>query len=373
MKKKSIHNPKFSKRAGSEFSKTLKYRVNEYFKGKGISKHANSSMVLKTVLMLTLFVVPLTIINMGIISSPWMLFLLYITSGLGMAGIGMGIMHDAIHGSYSKNKTVNRYLGYTMNLVGASETVWRIQHNVLHHTYPNISGADDDINAPFFLRFSPNAQKYWLHKYQYIYAWFFYCLSTLSWITTKDFVRINRYRKMGFLNKKNEFKKEVFKVILWKLVYYAFALGLPLYVLPIAPWIIITAFLCMHFVTGFLISTVFQIAHIMPTVEFPMADEDGLIEGDWSLHQMATTTNFSPDNKVFSWLIGGLNYQVEHHLLPHVCHVHYKDLSAIVAETAREFGMPYHSKKSLGKALGAHISMLYQLGQSTPDSSLTPS
>ncbi len=322
-------------------------------------------MIAKSVLMLALFIVPLTIINLGLITGPWLLFLLYFIGGLGMAGIGMGIMHDAIHGSYSRNKTVNRFMGYTMNLIGASATVWRIQHNVLHHTYPNITGADDDINAPFFLRFSPNAKRYWLHRFQFVYAWFFYCLSTISWVTTKDFVRINRYRKMGFLNKKNEFRKEISIVILWKLIYYSFALVLPLIIVPIEPWIIILAFISMHLVTGFLISTVFQIAHIMPGVAFPMPDENGLIAGDWSMHQMATTTNFAPRSGLFSWLIGGLNYQVEHHLLPNICHIHYKNLSGIVAETAKEFGMPYHTQKTLGGAIWNHIKMLHLLGKRT--------
>lgn len=333
---------------------------------KGISKYANKSMVAKSVLILTLFVVPLTIINLGIITSPWLLFLMYLTAGIGMAGIGMGIMHDAIHGSYTPNKTVNKYMGYTMNLVGANATVWRIQHNVLHHTYPNITGADDDINAPFFLRFSPNAQRNRLHRFQFLYAWFFYCLSTISWITTKEFVRINRYRKMGFLNNGKEFRKEVAGVILWKLLYYTFALALPLIIVPVAPWIIILAFICMHLVTGFLISTGFQIAHIMPAVEFPMPIENNQITGDWTMHQMATITNFAPGSRLLSWLIGGLNFQVEHHLLPHICHVHYKDLSAIVSETAREFGMPYHSKKTLADALWDHIKMLHQLGRIQP-------
>ncbi len=323
-------------------------------------------MIAKSVLMLSLFVVPLLLINLGMATRPWLLFLLYFIGGLGMAGIGMGIMHDAIHGSYSRNKTVNRYMGYTMNLVGASSAVWRIQHNVLHHTYPNITGSDDDINAPFFLRFSPNAKRYALHRFQFVYTWFFYCISTISWVTTKDFVRMNRYRKMGFLNKRNEFQREISILLLWKIFYYSFALVLPLIVVPLAPWIIILAFISMHLVTGFLISTIFQVAHIMPSLEFPMPDENNMVAGDWAMHQMATTTNFAPRGALFSWLIGGLNYQVEHHLLPNICHVHYKNLSRIVAETAKEFGMPYHSQKTFGNAIWNHIKMLHSLGKTVP-------
>lgn len=319
-------------------------------------------MVAKTIFMLSLFFIPLIIVNTGIVTIPWILFALYILSGLGMAGIGMGVMHDAIHGSYSKNRKVNKYMGYTMNLIGANATVWKIQHNVLHHTYTNIDEADDDINAPFFLRFSPHAKKYWLHRFQYLYIWFFYGLSTISWITTKDFVRINRYKKMGFV-KKEDYVKEITKLTGWKLLYYSYALILPLVVVPLAPWIVILAFIAMHFITGLAISVVFQTAHVMPSTDFPLPDEKGLIANDWAIHQLATTSNFSPRSRWFSWLIGGLNYQVEHHLLPNICHVHYRKLSEIVAETAREYGIPYHTKKTFIAAIWDHIKMLHQLGR----------
>lgn len=318
---------------------------------------------MKTITMLALFFVPIIIINTGTISSSWLLFLLYITSGLGMSGIGMGIMHDAIHGSYSKNKKLNKLLGLTFNLIGANATVWKIQHNMLHHTYPNVEGADDDINQPFFLRFSPNSKRLNLHRFQHLYVWFFYCLSTISWITAKDFVKITRFRNMGFLNKKNEFKKELGQVIGWKLLYFSYALILPLIMVPQSAWIIILAFLSMHLVTGFLISTVFQVAHIIPETDFPMPDKENKISGDWYKHQLATTSNFSPRSKVFSWLIGGLNYQVEHHLFPNICHVHYRDISGIVEDTAREFGVPYHSKKTFTGAILDHVRMLKYLGK----------
>ncbi|MFH6604466.1 fatty acid desaturase family protein [Maribacter algicola] len=313
--------------------------------------------------MLTFFFAPLIIINIGLVASQWLLFVLYITSGIGMAGIGMGIMHDAIHGSYSKHQKVNKYLGYTMNLIGANATVWKIQHNVLHHTYTNIEGADDDINAPFFLRFSPHAKKNKLHRFQHLYVWFFYGLSTISWVTAKDFIRLARYRKMGFLDKKNEFRNELIKIAAWKLFYYTYALVIPLFLVPLAPWIIILAFLSMHFVTGLLISIVFQVAHIMPDTEFPLPDDDGMVAGDWSAHQLATTTNFSPNSSFFSWLIGGLNYQIEHHLLPNICHVHYKKISGIVADTAREYGMPYHTKVNFLSAVKDHVKTLHKLGK----------
>ena len=320
-------------------------------------------MIIKTVLMLMLFFIPLILINTGLIASPLLLFFLYSLSGLGMAGIGMGIMHDGIHGSYSNKQKVNKLMGFTFNLIGGNATVWKIQHNVLHHTYTNIEHADDDLNAPFFLRFSPHAKKYWLHRFQHIYIWFFYSLATISWITTKDFIRINRYHKMGFLNQKNEFSKAVFNMVTWKILYYSYALIIPIFVVPLPWWLILLAFIVMHFITGLLISIVFQVAHISPSSEFPLPDEKGLIAGDWFTHQFATTTNFSPNSRLFSWLIGGLNYQIEHHLLPNICHVHYKKLSKIVVQTAKEYDMPYNTERSFVSAIRSHTKMLRQLGK----------
>ena len=323
-------------------------------------------MTLKTVLMLSLFFIPLIILSFGVITHIGLLFMLYILSGIGMAGIGMGVMHDAIHGSYSKNKKVNKVMGFTMNLIGANSTVWKIQHNVLHHTYTNIEQADDDINTPLFLRFSPHAKHYWLHRFQYIYVWFFYGLSTISWITMKDFVRITRYKNLGLLDKNKVFGKEVVKLVGWKLLYYSYALILPLIMVPLSAWIIILGFITMHFITGLLISAVFQTAHVMPNTDFPLPDKNGQLDKNWTLHQMATTTNYAPGSRLFSWLIGGLNYQVEHHLLPNVCHVHYRKLSKIVKSTAEEYGIPYYTKRTFFHAIVSHIKMLRQLGRVNP-------
>ena len=320
-------------------------------------------MFIKTIIMIALFFAPLILLSTGSITSVWMLFSLYIISGFGMSGIGMCVMHDAIHGSYSKNKKINRLLGYTFNLIGANATVWKIQHNVLHHTYTNIDQADDDLNAPFFLRFSPHAKHYWAHQYQHIYIWFFYGLSTISWITTKDFVRLKRYRSMGFLDKKNEYTKVLVSMVAWKLFYYTYALIVPIIMVPQSWWLVLLAFLSMHFITGILVSVVFQIAHIMPANEFPLPNNTGMMKDDWYGHQFATTSNFSPKSKLLFWLIGGLNYQVEHHVLPDVCHVHYKNLTKIVSDTAKEFGMPYHVKKSFAHAIIDHVKMLRWLGQ----------
>ena len=358
-----MENPRFSRVSDKDFSKVLRSRVNLYFKTNNVSRKANTSMVLKTMFMLSLFFVPLIMLSTGLVTTKWLLFTLYVICGFGMSGIGMGVMHDAIHGSYSKNKTINTLLGYTHNLIGANATIWKIQHNVLHHTYTNIDHADDDINTPFFLRFSPNAKYHKSQQFQHIYIWFIYAISTLFWITAKDFVRLRRYNEMGLLNPKRTYESELLEMIAWKLFYYSYALILPMIMVPLSWWVILLGFLCMHFVTGIMVSIVFQIAHIMPKTEFPLPNEQGLMKNEWYRHQFSTTSNFAPKSNLLFWLIGGLNYQIEHHVLPDVCHIHYKHLTKIVQETALEFGMPYHVKKSIYHAILDHGKMLRWLGK----------
>jgi linoleoyl-CoA desaturase len=320
-------------------------------------------MVYKTVLMLILFFAPILILNLGLVTSLPALFGLFVLAGLGQAGIGMGIMHDANHGSYSKNRRVNKIMGYSMNLIGANANLWKVQHNVLHHTYTNVDDVDDDINVPFVLRISPHAKRYWWHRYQHFYAWFFYGLSTLAWTFSKDFVNVFRYGRMGLFNTRNKLSLEFLKVLAWKLVYISYTLIIPLIVLPVNPLYVILGFVSMHFVTGLGLSIIFQTAHIMPSTEFPLPDKQGRIDNEWALHQMLTTSNFSPRSRIFTWLIGGLNYQIEHHLLPNICHIHYKKLSGIVSSTAAEFGIPYYSKRTFIAAVWDHLKMLKQLGK----------
>jgi len=320
-------------------------------------------MVFKTIFMLSVYLVPFILLCSGSISSPILIVSLYLISGLGMAGIGMGVMHDANHGSYSRHKWVNKLIALTSDMMGCSSRVWKLQHNVLHHSFTNIEGEDEDIAPPFILRFSPHSERNRMHKYQAYYFWFFYGLSTISWVTSKDFVRYNKFRKKGLIPSKKEFYKGMARIALSKLIYFTYALVIPLLVVPASPLLIVGSFLLMHFVTGILISTVFQVAHVIPEAEFPLPQEENKIENNWHVHQMQTTANFSPKNPLLSWCIGGLNYQIEHHLFPNICHVHYPKISKIVAQTASEYRINYMVNQNMFKAMKQHVTMLDHLGR----------
>jgi linoleoyl-CoA desaturase len=349
-----------------QFSNTLRARVDAYFKNNNIEKTANAKMVIKTIAMLAIYLVPYFLMVFNVLNfSPVMIFVLYSLMGIGMAGVGFSIMHDANHGSYSKNPKVNKLLSFTMYLLGGSPLNWQIQHNVLHHTFTNISGKDEDIDAPIWLlRFSPHSPHYKVQRYQHLYAWFFYSLITIMWSISKDFKQLTRYEEMGLLKTKNtSFKKEIGKLILAKIFYYSFALVIPMMFIQAPWWLVLLGYVTMHLVCGLIISVVFQLAHVVPEMNFPQPDDKGMMEDDWAVHQLKTTANFARNNKILSWFVGGLNHQIEHHLFPHICHIHYKEISKIVKETAKEFNIMYMEISTFREAVKLHAKELKILGQ----------
>lgn len=353
---------KFSRVDNLDFIKTLRHRIKEHFEITQTSKYGNATMVWKTIIMLSIYILPYGLMISGVISNIWIVLSLWIMMGIGKAGIGFSVMHDANHGAYSKNKKVNTYLGYLINILGGSAINWKIQHNVLHHTYTNVHGMDEDIDSGIIIRLSPHQKHYKLHKLQHIYAWFLYGLMTFLWITTKDFRQLYRYKSMGLTKGVKNFNVTLGRMILSKLVYYAVFLVLPMVVLPFAWWQVILFFVCMHYTAGLILACVFQTAHVMPTAQYPQPDKSGTLENDWAVHQLYTTANYSPKSRVLSWYVGGLNYQIEHHLFPNICHIHYKKISKIVKATAEEYGLPYKSYPNFFKAIGEHAKMLKQLG-----------
>ncbi|MCO5259467.1 MAG: acyl-CoA desaturase [Crocinitomicaceae bacterium] len=358
-----IKSIKYSKDRNSEFYKELKKRVNNYFKTENISKYGNTNMIIKTIFMLALYFVPLILI-LTVVEQSWLALILWFVTGLGMAGVGMSIMHDANHGSYSKYPFVNKSLGFVINFVGGSDVNWRIQHNVLHHTYPNVTGVDEDIDVDGLMRFSPNQERQSFHKYQHIYAWFLYGLLTLNWYFRKDYQQLTSYHKRGLLDTQNiKYGKALSMVIAMKIVYTFISIVLPIWIAP-TPWYIsIIGFFIMQFTAGFILSLIFQSAHVLPNSEFSKPDASGSIESEWAINQLMNTSNFAPKAKVLTWLLGGLNYQVEHHLFPNICHVHYKNISKIVKETAIEYNIPYYSYVTFYGAIKDHAKLLKNLGK----------
>ncbi len=282
--------------------------------------------------------------------------------GAAIASIGFNVMHDANHGGYSSHPWVNKLFSLSAEFLGISGFRWRTKHNVWHHTYTNIAGMDDDIETYGTLRLSPHEP--WKPFYR-LQQWYFpgvYSFIGIDFII-RDFMMIftgksdehHVYPKMNLTD----------KLVFWggKALFFTIMAGLPLLVFPW--WQVLIGFLVVILTVGLLTGLVFQLAHIMEAVEFPepIVGDPLHIENEWAVHEVETTVNFAPHNRVLNWYIGGLNYQIEHHLLPHICHIHYPTLAPIVQKTCEEFGIKYQSYPTWRQAFMSHWRALRAMGR----------
>ena len=350
----------FDRKSAVDFYQVLSKRVEDYFKINNISKHANAAMVFKTLVISAIFVLS----YIGIISNLFglgMMLVFFAINGFFAAMVGFNISHDAVHGAYSSNKTLNRILGATFNLLGTSDYVWKIKHNIVHHTFTNIPDHDSDIEDLPFIRISASQEKKWNHRFQHIYMFFFYLFTTLSWVFKNDYE--NFFRKdWGWYKNHNHPKIEYFRLFFYKALYYFMFLVLPFLVVD-QPWyFILLGFVILHFVEGMTLAVVFQLAHVVEEAEFPIPNEEGKLNDSWAAHQLKTTSNFARKSHLANFICGGLNFQIEHHLFPAICHIHYTKLAPIVQRTAHEFGLPYNESKTFWAALKSHVRMMQRLG-----------
>ncbi|NND88021.1 MAG: acyl-CoA desaturase [Flavobacteriaceae bacterium] len=353
----------FSRVDSAKFFRTLNKRVNQYFKENKISKSGNWRLHLKTIIMFSIFLSPYFLM-LTLDLPTWSQILLTIVMGVGMAGVGMNVMHDANHGAYSSKKWINKIMGGSMYILAGNVYNWQVQHNVLHHTYTNIHGHDEDLDAGRVIRFSRHAKWRRFHKFQHYYSVFLYGLLTFNWMLTTDFKQTRRY-----LAKKLSYGKLPKPIAQWsllvitKILYVAIWIVIPILFFNIAWWKILIGFFLMHYVAGLILSIIFQLAHIVEETEMPLPDPSGTMKNTWAIHQLFTTVNFSTKNKIMNWFSGGLNHQVEHHIFPNISHIHYTHISKIVKETALEFNLPYHEYKTTRKAIAAHFKHLKEMGE----------
>ena len=364
MKSKAV---KFNLSDRPEFYKELRKRVNQHFKENKITKNANFSMKLKTVFMICLYTVPFILMATGLVSSTLGSYLMWLLMGFGMSGIGLSVMHDANHGSYSSNPKVNKILGGLVNFIGGYHINWKIQHNVLHHSFTNVEGYDEDIQN-VWMRFSPSQELKPIHKFQIIYGPMLYSLMTIYWLISKDFEQLFRYEKQGLYEGQGLTKKKAMRtVIINKSLYWICLVILPMIFFSVSWYHVILGFVFMHLISGMALALIFQPAHVIEDTDFYLPDEDISVENNWAIHQMKTTANFANKSIFFSWFVGGLNFQIEHHLFPNICHIHYKKIAPIVKQTAKDFNVPYYEHKTFASALFSHFKVLHQLGVGTYD------
>ena len=319
-------------------------------------------MAIQTMVMLSTYIFPFVLIFI-IPMNGWLALLMAILSGAGMAGVGMCVMHDAVHGSYSNKEWINKMLGGTMYLLGSNVFNWKIQHNYLHHSYTNIEGYDHDIDSKGPVRFSQYAPLKKIHRYQFIHAFFFYGFMTIAKLI-KDYSQLRDFNKAGITRKYHiNPVSEYIKMTVVKISYLFVFIGLPVLFTPFSWGQVLFGFFIMHWVAGFIMSTVFQMAHVVDGAEQLLPDANGEINEEWAVHQLRTTSDFARNNLFLEYYIGGLNFQIEHHLFPNICHIHYRKIAPIVENTAKEFGFEYNVKPTFLKAFHSHVIRLKALGR----------
>lgn len=354
-------SPRFAS-ASQSFQAELKKRVDAYFAEKGISATGNYKLYLKSFILSVTFMAiygALVFLSLNV----WVAIVLAMLLGVNVAAIGFNVMHDGAHGSYSKSSLVNQLAASSLDFLGGSSFMWKVKHNIIHHTYTNIEGFDDDIDIKPWMRMTLGQKKYFFHRFQHIYFILLYSFLYLLWVGFMDFQKYftgkvgnNTIKNMGWKDQLTFWGSKVSFLLVFVL--------LPIYMKGIVPYLL--GFFIFSATTGIVISMVFQLAHTVDDVAFPVPDATtNKMEDEWAVHQLKTTANFATNNPVITWLAGGLNFQIEHHLFPKISHVHYPALSKIVKQTSEEFGLHYQEFPKMRHAIVSHIMYLRRMGMAS--------
>jgi len=341
------------------FRRALRQRVDEYFASTGRKPRDCPQMYAKSAIILAgcAAVYILLVVGAG---AWWLAIPLAILLGLSLATAAFNIQHDGGHGAYSDHRWINKLASLTLDLLGGSSYVWARKHNSIHHSYTNVTGHDDDINVGLLGRLSPHQKRLKFHRMQHLYMWVLYGFLPVKWHLYDDFHDVLAGRIGG-----HRFPRprgwDLVTFIGGKVLFFSLAFGLPMLLHPW--WCVLGLFGIASFVQGVTLSVVFQMAHCVEDAAFPQPRPDtGRIESSWAEHQVETTVDFAPRNRVLAWLVGGLNFQIEHHLFPQICHVHYPALAKLVEETCREFGLSYKAYKTFLAGVASHYRWLRRMG-----------
>jgi linoleoyl-CoA desaturase len=351
----------FLSRDNTSFVEEMKQKVAEYFQKREISEHANFAMVSKTIIILTVTFGTYAMLLSNYFS-VWAMLGMAVVMGICYAGIGFSIAHDALHGAYSANPVINRILGFTFELCGANGYMWKLTHNIIHHTYTNIPGIDEDLTVSPLLRLSPKSEHKSIHRLQHLYALLAYGFATIFWVFVKDY-KYFLQKDIGPYKDKKHPTSEWVILFVSKILYYMVMIIIPFLVIKVTWWQFLIGFLAMNLTAGGILGIIFQLAHVVEGIDYPEPDKEGNMEHGWIVHEMETTSDFARNNKLLSWYIGGLNFQIEHHLFPKVCSIHYPAVSRIVQELAEKYKVRYNHHDTLTEAIRSHYRMLKQYGR----------
>lgn len=345
----------------SKFLASLRESVYTLMIREGWNRYAPWFIHMKTMGLFTMYL-GLFFCLIFIPELPWVvLFLGWSVMGILLGLIGINVMHDKVHGSYTPHKIWNLILEIPILFIGAEPTIWHIEHDLNHHHFTNIDGTDQDIKSRFLFRFTPHQKRRGFHRFQAYYAPLLYGLLLFEWLSIKDFIKVREFRATGQIATKREGRILILSIFFKKLLFHGFFLGIPLFLSE--NWMLTGLFYFLMLFTGGLFMTlIFQLAHVTEGVSF-YSEEKKPVSMDWAEFQLQTTANFSVGNRFVTGLLGGLNHQIEHHLFPEIHHSHYSQITQKVFNQAKEYGYPYHVYPTFLQALVAHFRHINRLGK----------
>jgi len=340
------------------FQLELRRRVDEYFRASGRRRRDCWQMYMKTAILL-LGLAGSYALLVFVAQTWWQGLVLALVLGLAAAGIGFNIQHDGVHQAYSNHPWINSLMARTLELIGGSSYIWQWKHVVLHHTYVNITGHDTDIDLGILARLTPHTRRLAFHRWQHLYLWPLYGFLAIKWQLLDDFRKLIRGRisNQPFPRPKG---RNLVVLVAGKAIFFTLAFGIPL--LFHSTGVVLLYYGIAGLVTGIVLSVVFQVAHCVEEAQFPAGATSARMEHPWAIHQTETTVDFARPSRVVTWLVGGLNFQIEHHLFPRISHVNYPAISALVQETCRDFGIRYLEHRSLRAGLASHFRWLRRMG-----------
>jgi linoleoyl-CoA desaturase len=351
---------KLSFEPGGDFIRETRRDVELYLASGRVRARGRLHMYLKS------------LVSFGVLAGSWVSLVLVrpglVLGLLSLAGVTLGtiivgfcVQHDANHGAYFRTRRANHLLGWSADaLLGISSYTWRVKHNVAHHTYTNVDGYDDDVDQIPFARLLPTQESRPWYRLQHLYIWPLYSLMVLRWQAGADIAAIVRGRiGQSVLHPPKRWDLAGF--VVGKLVFVTWAIAVPLLVYPW--WLVLSGYAAYSTVTSLVTATTFQLAHCVEEADFTSPAELESSPRAWAVHEVETTVDFCQHNRALTWLLGGLNFQIEHHLFPRVAHSHYPHVAEIVRRNAERHGVRYTVQPSLRAALRSHQRHLRALGR----------
>lgn len=354
---------RFNTEQPNDFYRTLRTRVKTALDDAGKTRYADGLMAAKLVVFGLVVVCSYAVILAQPFESGLPLLPFVLLYGAGSLFLAINVAHDAVHDALTPYKGLNHWLYIaSFTLIGIDGNLWKMRHNKAHHVMPNVEGADSAVTRNPMIRLSPHQPLLPHHRIQHLYAPILYSIVVLHSIFRQDILYILNRKRLAGIGRVDYTRRQYVEFVASKTLYFAISLGIPLAVLDFPWWQIVLGYVAMTAIVSLLFVFLLIGTHFCEEAAFPDKDEDGMLPHNWARHAMETSVDWSPHSRVAQFFLGGANAHATHHLFPNICHTHYRTMSHLVEDTAREFGMPYHVL-TFGEMVRSHFRFLKRLGQ----------